>query len=78
MTQYTVVPIKTDEKLFTQYNYPYSAAHKHENDMFVINVAGLQENIYNNQIVITFEYTHSLKDLIKKTYRKLIKNIPHF
>ena len=66
MKEYTVVHFSYEEKLFKQYSYSDTEAHKKEHDEFVNKVVDLEKRFNDGQMILSFEITNFLKDWLIK------------
>jgi hemerythrin len=65
LIQYTVVHFSTEERLFKQYGYPDSVAHKKEHDDLTAQVKKLQTDLKSGKITLSMQLGTFLKDWLK-------------
>lgn len=62
LVDYTVDHFKTEEKLFSTYQYPDEAVHKVEHQVFVEKVAEFKKDFESGKILLSLKIVNFLKD----------------
>lgn len=62
LTNYTVDHFKTEERYFERFNYPNTAVHKVEHQVFVEKVNKFREDFSKGKMLLSLEIVNFLKD----------------
>jgi len=65
VAHYTVYHFETEEKLFEEYDYPQSEAHKNEHANLVQQVTTLQKKLGEGEKVLTIDVMNFLRDWLQ-------------
>lgn len=61
MKEYTIIHFSDEEKLFDQYDFQESVAHKKTHQYFVEKVADLEDRFNKGKLILSIEITNFLK-----------------
>lgn len=78
LVNYTVVHFKTEEDLFTKYNYPGKTLHKAEHKKFVDEVASFKSEFDTGKAMISIKLMTFLKDWLVKHIKGSDKQYTQF
>ncbi len=66
--EYTATHFKSEEELFTRYNFPNSEKHFQEHSFFVKDVLGFKQDFDKGHVMLTIEAMDYLKNWLINSY----------